>query len=184
VGFIVLLQATVNSFFEDQFETMSKTLTDIRLKVGANKQLILYALSLGILLFILKWIELKWLILSHSYEIYGGLIALMFTLLGIWLALKLMKPKEQVVVIEKEIFVQAADSFERNEKEIERLGLSKREMEVLEHMASGSSNQEIAEKLYLSLSTVKTHGSNILQKLDVKRRTQAVDKAKKLQLIP
>ena len=103
--------------------------------------------------------------------------------LGIWLALKLSKPKVETIVVEKEIFVRS-DSFLLNEQALNNLNLSKRELEVLQLMAEGLSNHEIAERLYVSLSTVKTHSRNLFDKLGVARRTQAIDKAKKLFIIP
>ena len=122
------------------------------------------------------------LILDHALDIYIGAIALIFTGLGIWLALKLAKPKTQTVIVEKEIY-RATDEFVLNEAELEKLGLSRRELEVLQHMADGLSNGEIAEKIFVSLNTVKTHSSKIFEKLDVKRRTQAVEKAKRIGII-
>jgi two-component system, NarL family, response regulator LiaR len=152
--------------------------------IERNKLVILYSLSLGLLLFILKWLEWRFIILDHAFEIYAGAIALIFMGLGIWLALKLAKPKKETIIIEKEIYIKEEKNFILNEKEIEKLGLSKRELEVLQLMAEGLSNQEIAERLFVSLNTIKTHSSNILEKLDVKRRTQAVEKAKRLNIIP
>ncbi|WP_259016846.1 helix-turn-helix transcriptional regulator [Emticicia fluvialis] len=152
-----------------------------------NKQTVMYGVSLAILLFLLKWLELRFILFSHSMEIYIGSIALLFTGLGIWLALKLMSPKVEVKIveqlIEKRVTKQNNDEFELNEALLLDLGLSKRELEVLELMASGLSNQEIAGKLFVSLNTVKTHTSNVFEKLDVKRRTQAIEKARRLSLI-
>ena len=147
-----------------------------------NKAIIIYSISLALLLFLLKWLELRFIIFDHSLEIYIGCIAVIFTALGIWLALKLSKPK--TVVVEKEVYVTNNRDFVLNEKELDRLDLSKRELEVLQLMAKGLSNQEIAERLFVSLSTVKTHSTNLFEKLDVKRRTQAIEKAKRLSLIP
>ncbi|HYD89978.1 MAG TPA: response regulator transcription factor [Flavobacterium sp.] len=147
-----------------------------------NKWIILYGSGLALLLFLLRWLELRFLILDHALDIYIGAIALIFTGLGIWLALKLAKPKTQTVIVEKEIY-RVADQFVLNEAELEKLGLSRRELEVLQHMAEGLSNSEIAEKLFVSLNTVKTHTSKIFEKLDVKRRTQAVEKAKRIGII-
>jgi NarL family two-component system response regulator LiaR len=147
-----------------------------------HKYLVWYGLSMALLLFLMKWLELRFLIIDHAMEIYVGAIALLFMGLGIWLALKLAKPK--TIVIEKEILVKPAGEFRLNEKELEKLNLSKRELEVLELMARGLSNQEIAEQLFVSLNTVKTHTSNLFLKMDVKRRTQAVEKAKRLSIIP
>ena len=145
---------------------------------------ILYGLSLAILLFLLRWLELRFIIFEHSYEIYIGLIALIFTGLGIWLALKLSKPKVETVVVEKEVYLARAGDFTPNTLLIAQLEINPRELEVLSLMADGLSNQEIAGKLFISLSTVKTHNQNLFEKLDVKRRTQAVEKAKRLSLIP
>lgn len=145
-----------------------------------NKDTILYGFSLAILLFLLKWLELRFIIINHAFEIYAGIIALLFTALGIWVALKLTKPKIETQIIEKTIFT---DNFILNESELIKLGLSKRELDVLQLMAHGLSNQEIAEKLFVSLNTIKTHTSNLFEKLEVKRRTQAIEKAKRLSLI-
>lgn len=150
--------------------------------INKNRDTILYGISLAFLLFFLKWIELRFIIINHTLEIYIGLIALLFTGLGIWLALKLTKPKVETQIIEKEISTKNAD-FIINEEVMNELGISKRELEVLQLMADGLSNQEIAERLFVSLNTIKTHTSKLFEKLEVKRRTQAVEKAKRLSLI-
>jgi len=148
-----------------------------------NKLVILYGCSMAILLFLLKWLELKFIIINNSFEIYAGVIAIIFTGLGIWLALKLTKPKKETIIIEKEIYVSTPSEFTLNEKELTKLEISKRELEVLQLMAKGMSNREIAETLFISLNTIKTHSSNLFVKLDVKRRTQAIEKAKHLKII-
>jgi len=135
------------------------------------------------LMFLLKWLELRLIIFDHAFEIYVGAIAAVFTGLGIWLALKLSKPKVETIIVEKEIYLRS-DSFSLNEQALNSLNLSKRELEVLQLMAEGLSNHEISERLYVSLSTVKTHSRNLFDKLGVARRTQAIDKAKKLFIIP
>ena len=156
-----------------------------------HKATIIYSISLAFLLFLLKWLELRFIIFNHSFEIYIGAIAVIFTALGIWLALKLSKPKIETLVVEKvvekEVYVTLPDrqaGFILNTSLISQLDLSKRELEILGLMAQGHSNEEIAAKLFVSLSTVKTHNQNLFFKLDVKRRTQAVEKAKRLNLIP
>jgi NarL family two-component system response regulator LiaR len=146
-----------------------------------HKSTILYGVSLALLVFLLKWLEWRLVIFDHAFEIYIGAIALVFTALGIWLALKLTRPKIRTVVVEKPVFIEKKVI---DEKELARLDISKRELEVLELMAQGLSNQEIAERLYVSLNTVKTHSSRLFEKMDVKRRTQAVEKAKRLNIIP
>ena len=155
-----------------------------------HKTTILYGIVLACLLFILKWLEYKLLIAQHLLEIYTGLIALLFTGLGVWLALKLAKPKKETIVIEREVLVPQiievptpTIAILQPEGTPQATDISKRELEVLQLMATGLSNNEIAESLYVSLSTVKTHVSNIYIKLDVKRRTQAVEKAKRMSLI-
>ena len=150
--------------------------------LSKHKRILLYGSSLALLLFLLRWLEFRFLVLSHAMDIYAGAIALIFTALGIWLTLKLARPKTQTIIIEKEVS-RSETSSEINRSEIEKLALSKRELEVLNLMAQGMSNKEIADGLYVSLNTVKTHSSNIFEKLDVKRRTQAVEKSKRLGII-
>ena len=148
-----------------------------------NKSTIIYGISLALLLFFLKWLELRFIIFRHSYEMYIGLIAVFFTGFGIWLALKLSKPTVETVIVEKEVYIEKQENFTRNHSLVTELELSNRELEVLELLAKGYSNQEIAGQLFVSLSTVKAHNQHLFEKLDVKRRTQAVEKAKRLQLI-
>lgn len=147
------------------------------------KPTILYGISLALLLFLLKWLELRFIVINHIFEIYAGAIALLFTGLGIWIALKLTKPKVKTVFVEKEVFIDTKD-FQFNVQEQARLGLSKRELEVLSLIAEGLTNQQIAVQLFVSLNTVKTHSSKLFEKMEVKSRTQAVEKAKRLSLIP
>ena len=159
-------------------------MTDYKHFLLRNKATILYSISLAFLLFLLKWLELRFIIFEHSYQIYIGFIAVIFTALGVWLALKLSKPKIETVVIEKKVFVNKPENFVLNTSLVSKLEISKRELEILSLLAQGYSNQEIAEKLFVSISTVKTHNQNLFEKLDVKRRVQAVEKGRSLQLIP
>lgn len=152
--------------------------------LAKNKTNLLYGALLGVLLFLLNWLELRFLIFDHSIEIYVGAIAVIFTSLGIWLAIKLIKPKVETVVIEKYLYTDPAVPFKINEEALAGLGMSKRELQVLQLMAEGLSNQEIASQLFVSLNTVKTHCSKIFEKMDVQRRTMAIEKAKRLGLIP
>lgn len=149
-----------------------------------KKHIIIYGISLAILLVLLNWLKLRLVIIDHAFEVYNGAIALIFTGIGIWVALKLAKPKEKIVVIEKEVVVEKNAGFTMNETELNRLNLSKRELEVLQLMAQGLSNQEIADQLFVSLSTVKTHANNLFDKMGVERRTQAINQAKQLGIIP
>ena len=148
-----------------------------------HRSVFIYGASLAAALFLMKWLEWRFLILNHAFEIYAGIIAVIFTALGIWLALKLSKGKITVVTIEKGQFVNVLP-FVLNEKALNQTGISARELEVLQLMAGGLSNQEIAAQLFVSLSTIKTHLSNVFFKLEVQRRTQAVEKAKRIGLIP
>lgn len=143
--------------------------------------LLAYGFALAALLVGMKWLEYRFLLVQHSFEIYAGIIALLFTALGIWLAGKLTTPKVRTVIIEKEIQATIQDDYSESlrAEEIARTGLSKREIDVLEQLAQGLSNQEIAEKLHVSLNTIKSHTARILEKLEASRRTQAVDIARK-----
>ena len=143
---------------------------------------LIYGLCGGILIAVLKYIEFRFLIAQHAFEIYGGLIAVIFVSLGVWLGLKLTKKKEVLVV--REIQVPALQPFALNEERLKDLGITKRELEILALMAQGMSNREIAEKLFVSENTVKTHSSRLFDKLSAKRRTQAVQIGKEMGLIP
>jgi len=147
-----------------------------------NKQNIIYGISLALLLFLLKWLEWRFVIMDHAFEVYAGAIAIIFTALGIWLAIKLITPKVKTVVVEKQVFTNP--NFVLDQAMLNELRLSTRELEVLQLMADGLSNQQIAEHLFVSLNTIKTHTSNLFLKLEVERRTQAIEKAKRLSLIP
>ena len=129
----------------------------------------------------LKVIEYRFLVVEHSIEIYGGLIAAVFAGVGIWLGLKLTKKKETVVVREVPV---PAQPFSVNQTRLEEFGLTPREHEILELIANGLSNREIAAKLFVSENTVKTHSSRLFDKLSAKRRTQAVQIGKEMGLIP
>lgn len=148
-----------------------------------NKSIVLYGIAMALLLLLLQWIQLRFIIIDYAFEIYAGLIAFIFTALGIWLALKLAKPKIETHIVEKTVFVEKPSDFVVNKKELEKANLSKRELEVLQLMSEGLSNKEIAERLFVSLNTIKTHSSNLFFKLDVERRTQAIEKAKRLKII-
>lgn len=143
----------------------------------------LYGISLAVLLLLLRWLELKFLIYQNAFEIYAGIIALFFTGLGIWLSGKLTRRKTETRIIEKTVYRDPSLPFEVNRKEMEALGISERELEVLQLMSQGMSNQEIGASLFVSLNTVKTHAARIFEKLEVQRRTQAIEKAKKIGLI-
>lgn len=148
------------------------------------KTILIYGISLALLIVFLKLIEYELIILNNSFQFYAGSIALLFTLLGIWLATKLIKPKTKIEVVEKKVFINQVQPFVINEDALAKTEISARELEVLQLMAKGFSNQEIANTLFVSVSTIKTHISNLFFKLEASRRTQAVEKAKNLGLIP
>jgi DNA-binding CsgD family transcriptional regulator len=147
-----------------------------------KKHILIYGLCGGVLIAVLKLVEYRFLVVEHSVEIYGGLIALLFAGLGIWLGLKLTRKKE--VVVFKEVLVSTTAPFVVNEGKLRELGVTRRELEILELIANGMSNREIAAKLFVSENTVKTHSSRLFDKLSAKRRTQAVQIGKEIGLIP
>ena len=145
-------------------------------------QILLFGLVGGLLIVGLKVIEYRWLVVEHSIEIYGGLVALIFAVVGILLGRKLTRPKETIVV--REVTVPAPVDFVRDQQRVEALGLTPRELEILEMIAAGLSNKEIAERGHVSENTVKTHSSRVFSKLGARRRTQAVQLGKEFRLIP
>jgi DNA-binding CsgD family transcriptional regulator len=153
-----------------------------------NKTVILYGVLGGVLIALLKLVEYRFLVLQHSLEIYGGIVALIFSALGIWLGLKLTRTRETVVVREVQVPVEVpvpvGTAFTRNQARLEQLGITPRELDILEALAAGLSNREIAERLFVSENTVKTHAARLFDKLSARRRTQAVQLAKEAGLIP
>lgn len=155
-----------------------------------KKTVLVYGLLGGVLIAVLKLVEYRFLVVEHSLEIYGGIVALLFSALGIWLGLKLTRPRETVVVrevpvhVEVPVRVPADGSFARDEARVKQLGITPRELEILEAMAAGLSNREIAGRLFVSENTVKTHAARLFGKLAAQRRTQAVQRAKEAGLIP
>jgi NarL family two-component system response regulator LiaR len=147
-----------------------------------RKYVLLYGLLGGILIASLRLIEYRWLVVEHSVEIYGGLVAAVFASLGIWLGLRLTRHTETVVV--REVEVPAPVNFVRDESKLESLGITPRELEILQLIAEGLSNKEIAARVHVSENTVKTHSSRVFDKLGARRRTQAVQLGKELRLIP
>lgn len=130
----------------------------------------LYGSALAIGAFALQWLEHQYAVRLFSTEIYIVLLAMLFTGLGIWIGYTLTRDKSSA-------------GFRQNTAAIRTLGLSERELEVLQLLAQGLSNQEMADALFVSISTIKTHLLHLYQKLDVTRRTQAIRKAKSLQII-
>jgi NarL family two-component system response regulator LiaR len=148
----------------------------------AYRDILLYGLCGGLLILILKLIEYRFLVIEHSVEIYGALIAALFAALGIWLGLTLTRKKPPTVL--SEIPSQATHLFVTDEARLTQLAITPRELEILGLIAAGLSNREIAARLFVSENTVKTHSSRLFDKLGAKRRTQAVQIAKISRLIP
>lgn len=157
-----------NSSKSLNFECMSRTV-------------ILYGIGLALLMVALKSIEYRYMLRDLSMEFYVTLVALLFTGIGLWVGVKLRnrtgdEPQGSPIHDHERVSIP-------KEKILAQIGISQREFEVLELIAEGCTNQEIADRLFISLNTVKTHSSNLFAKLDVKRRTQAVQKAKELALL-
>jgi DNA-binding CsgD family transcriptional regulator len=147
-----------------------------------KRTVLLYGILGGVLVAALALVEYRFLIVEHSLEIYGGIVALIFSAIGIWLGLKLTRTRELVVV--REVPVSVVGPFIRNTARQEELGITPRELEILELIAAGFSNREIAGQLFVSENTVKTHSGRLYDKLSARRRTQAVQRAKEAGLIP
>ncbi|MBL7825582.1 MAG: response regulator transcription factor [Saprospiraceae bacterium] len=137
----------------------------------------LYGLSLGLLLVSLQFFRYKWIFVRNQTEWYAGAVALVFCIAGIWLGTHWKQQRFKTLPVE-------SNPIQPPSKILEQLGITPREFEVLQLIAQGHSNQEIADQLYVSLNTIKTHISNLFSKLDADRRTQAIKKAKTLGLIP
>jgi len=146
------------------------------------KQVALYGVVGGVLIALLKLIEYKHFVNEYPSEIYGGLIAIIFTVLGIYFGLRWTRAREVVVI--REVPVRMDGPFVLDAGKLKEVGLTAREHEILALIAQGLSNREIGEKLFVSENTVKTHSSRLFEKMQVNRRVQAVQKGKELGLIP
>lgn len=155
--------------------------------VAALRTIAIYGLAGGLLIAALRYGEYRFVVIEHSVELYVGLIAALFAAVGIRLGMTLTRTKEIVrevpVVREVQVPVPAA-AFTRDETKLAELGITPRELEILERIASGLSTREIAAALFVSENTVKTHASRLFGKLEASRRTQAVEHARRLRLIP
>ena len=152
-----------------------------------KRHALIYGLIAGVMIALLKWSEYQFLVLDHSLEIYGGLVAATFAALGIWLGIKLTAKPREISVMERlaeGAAVPVPEPRVRDGRKREEFGITPREFEILELIALGMSNREIAGKLYVSENTVKTHSSRVLGKLGAKRRTQAVQLGKEFGLLP
>jgi len=149
-----------------------------------RKHVLLYGLLGGVLIAGLKFIEYRWLVVEYSVEMYGALVAVVFAALGIWLGLRLTRPARQTeTVVVREVMVPVPAGFVRDQARVASLGITPRELEILQLIAEGLSNKEIAARVFVSENTVKTHSSRLFDKLGARRRTQAVQLAKEQRLI-
>jgi DNA-binding NarL/FixJ family response regulator len=148
----------------------------------AVREILLYGLCGGVLIAVLKLTEYRFMLLEHSVEVYGALVAALFAGLGIWLGQTLTRKKPAVIV--KKVPVAVMGPFTVDETRVRELGITPRELEILGLIAGGLSNREIAARLFVSENTVKTHSSRLFDKLGAKRRTQAVQLGKVNLLIP
>jgi two-component system, NarL family, response regulator LiaR len=144
-----------------------------------RRTVLIYGLLGGVLIVALTLIQYRFLVVEYSLEVYGGVVALIFASLGIWLGLKMTgrKTEKEIVVVRE------AQPFVVDRARLEQLGITPREHEILMLIAAGLSTREIAEKLFVSENTVKTHSSRLFDKLNARRRTQAVQIAKEQGLI-
>lgn len=140
----------------------------------ARRSIVIYGIAMAILLALLKLIEYKFIVRDLSLELYIGLVAIVFVTLGVWAGTRITRVK----------IIEANSRSGVDEEQARRLGITRREYEVLELIAAGMSNQEIADKLFVSTSTVKSHTSSLFAKLEASRRTQAIQKARELKLLP
>ncbi len=149
-----------------------------------KRHVLILGLIGGVLIAVLRWSEYQFLVIEHSFEIYAALIAILFSAFGIWLGVKLTRPRETIVLREIQIPAEAPAAFTLNQPQLDALGITPRELEILNLIAQGLSNREIATRLFVSENTVKTHCSRAFDKLGARRRTQAVQLGKQLGLLP
>ncbi|MEZ0485975.1 response regulator transcription factor [Fibrella aquatica] len=152
-------------------------------KLTKLRFLLLYGLAIGVLLCLMAWSKYRFMIIDHAVEAYVLLVAAVFVGVGIWVGLRWSAPSKPEVTNVPGPPASPATAHQRDTHVLEQLGISNRELDVLIQLAKGLSNEEIADQLFVSTNTVKTHLGNLYTKLDVKRRTQAIDKARSLGLI-
>src|SRR5277367_469782 len=159
-----------------------------------KRHVLIFGLVGGVLIAILQYTEYRFVVIEHSFELYGALVAILFASFGIWLGLRMTRGRETVretvvetireTVVVKEVFVSSDAPFAPDAARQQALGITARELEILALVARGLSNREIAAQLFVSENTVKTHCARAFDKLGAARRTQAVQRGKELGLLP
>jgi ATP/maltotriose-dependent transcriptional regulator MalT len=148
-----------------------------------RRTVLLFGTLGGVLITLLELIQYRFLVIEHSLEIYGALVAALFSALGIWLGLRITRPREVVTEVREVVVVREPQPFVADAARLAALGITPREHEILTLIAAGLSNREIAERLFVSENTVKTHSRRLFAKLEARRRTEAVRIAKQAGLI-
>jgi ATP/maltotriose-dependent transcriptional regulator MalT len=160
-----------------------------------KRHVLIFGLVGGLLIASLQYTEYRFVVIEHSVELYGALVAILFAAFGIWLGLRITRSRETVreTVVVREVlvpsetsasFVSSPTPFAPNTAQQQATGITARELEILTLVARGLSNREIATQLFVSENTVKTHCSRAFDKLGAARRTQAVQRGKELGLLP
>lgn len=150
----------------------------------ALREIVIFGLCGGVLITVLKLTEYRFLVVEHSVEIYGALVAVLFAAVGIWLGGTMTRKKPEVIVREVPVEVRVQGPFVLDDARVRALQITPRELEILGLIALGLSNKEIAERVFVSENTVKTHASRLFDKLGARRRTEAVQIGKTSRLIP
>lgn len=153
-----------------------------------KRHVLIFGVVGGLLIAILQYTEYRFVIIEHSVELYGALVAILFAAFGIWLGLRITRSRESIreTAVVKEVLLPAPvlQPFAPNRARQQTLGITARELEILTLVARGLSNREIATHLFVSENTVKTHCARAFDKLGAARRTQAVRRGKELGLLP
>jgi len=160
-----------------------------------KRHVLIFGLVGGLLIAILQYTQYRFVVIEHSIELYGALVAVLFATFGIWLGLRSTRRREIIreTVVVREVlvpaeaptpFVPSSIPFAPDTARQQTLGITARELEILTLIARGLSNREIATQLFVSENTVKTHCSRAFDKLGAARRTQAVQRGKELGLLP
>jgi two-component system, NarL family, response regulator LiaR len=160
-----------------------------------KRHVLIFGLVGGLLIAVLQYTQYRFIVIEHSFELYGAIVAALFAAFGIWLGLRITRRRETIreTVVVREVPVPvsvssgpdpALEPFAPNVASQQSLGITPRELEILTLVARGLSNREIAAQLFVSENTVKTHCARVFDKVGAARRTQAVQRGKELGLLP